>query len=560
MPARPLTMHQIEEILRLHAAHLSQPQIARALCLSLGVVNKYLQAARRAKLSWPLTAELTAEQLQQRLFPVAQSLTLWPKEMPDFAHVHQELKRKGVTRLLLWEEYAARHPQQHYSYSRFTELYQDYRRRLRVTLRQTHRAGEKLFVDYAGPTVDIIDRETGEVRAAQIFVAVLGASNYTYVDATWTQTLPDWCASHVRAFEFLGGVPEIVVPDNLKAAVTQASRYEPVLNRTYTEMLAHYGTAAVPARPYKPRDKAKAEVGVQIVERWLLARLRQRQFFSLAELNQALRPLLDLLNDKPFTKLPGSRRTQFETLDQPSLKALPATRYEYAQWFPNRRVAPDAHVEVEGHFYSAPHPLVGQLLDVRVTVAVVEFFHQHQRVAAHVRSEKRGGFTTLPTHLPTAQQLWLQAWNPGRFLTWATQIGTHTRDVVRAILNSRTVPQQAYRSCFGLLSLAKTYSPTRVEAACQRALLLGLPTRKSVLSILQKGLETAPLPTFPSPTTPLPSHANIRGADYYQQLLQGESPDAHPTDARHAAQPETAGHDASLPTTAGTTAPATTHL
>lgn len=558
MPARPLTMHQIEEILRLAAAQLSQPQIARALCLSLGVVNKYLQAARRAKLSWPLPADLTAEQLQQRLFPAATSLTLLPKELPDFALVHQELKRKGVTRLLLWEEYAAQYPQQHYSYSRFTELYQNYRRRLRVTLRQTHRAGEKMFVDYAGPTLDIIDRETGEVRSAQIFVAVLGASNYTYVEATWTQSLPDWCGSHVRAFAFFGGVPEIVVPDNLKAAVTQAARYEPVLNRTYSEMLGHYGTAAVPARPYKPRDKAKAEVGVQIVERWLLARLRQRQFFSLAELNQALRPLLDVLNDKPFKKLPGSRRSQFEALEQPALKALPATRYEYAQWFPNRRVAPDAHVEVEKHCYSVPHTLVGQVVDVRVTVAGVELFHQHQRVAVHVRSEKSGGFTTLPAHLPTAQQLWVQTWNPGRFLTWAVQIGAHTRTVVQAILASRTVPQQAYRSCFGLLSLAKTYSPTRLEAACERALVLGFPTRKSVLSILQKGLETAPLPTPSTALTPLPSHANIRGAAYYQQLLQGESSDADPTNTRHAAQPETAGHGASLPTTTGaTTTPAT---
>lgn len=560
MPARPLTMHQIEEILRLNAAQLSQPRIARALRLSLGVVNKYLQAARRAGLSWPLPSDLTAEQLQQRLFPAAENFTLLPKVMPDFALVHQELKRKGVTRLLLWEEYAAQYPNQHYSYSRFTELYQAYRCRLRVTLRQTHRAGEKLFVDYAGPTVDIIDRETGEVRAAQIFVAVLGASNYTYVEATWTQTLPDWCGAHVRAFEFFGGVPEIVVPDNLKAAVTQAARYEPVLNRTYTEMLAHYGTAAVPARPYKPRDKAKAEVGVQIVERWLLARLRQRQFFSLAELNQALPPLLDSLNDKPFKKLPGSRRTQFEALDRPALRALPPTRYEYAQWWPNRRVAPDAHVEVEGHFYSAPHALVGQVVDARVTGTGVELFHQHQRVAVHLRSEKSGGFTTLPAHLPTAQQLWLQTWNPGRFLTWAVQIGPQTRDVVRAILDSRTVPQQAYRSCFGLLSLARTYSPARLEAACQRALVLGFPTRKSVLSILQKGLEQVPLPLSPPALSPLPSHANIRGADYYQQLLEGESADAAPTDTRHLTQPETARHGPGLPTATGTTPPATTGL
>lgn len=556
MPNQPLTMHQIRELLRLHAAQLSQPQIARALGLSLGVVNKYVQAARRATLSWPLPDELTDAQLRQRLFPDQKSAPPLAKIPPDFAAVRQELKRKGLTRFLLWQEYAAQYPEQHYSYSRFTELYQDYLRGLRVTLRQPHRAGEKMFVDYAGPTVEVIDRETGEVRRAQIFVAVLGASSFTYAEATWSQTLPDWCGSHVRAFEFFGGVPELVVPDNLKAAVTKPCRYEPELNRTYSEMLAHYGTAAVPARPYKPRDKAKVEVGVQVVERWILARLRKRQFFALAELNQAIRTLLAELNDRPFRKLPGTRRTQFVALDQPALKPLPGTRYEYAEWLPNRRVAPDTHVEFAGHFYSAPHALVGKLLDARLTANGVELFHQQQRVAVHPRSFRQGAFTTQPAHLPSAQQLWAQEWTPGRFLNWAVQIGPQTRDLVRAILASRTVTQQAYRSCFGLLSLAKSYSPARLEAACTRALVLGLPSRKSVLSILQKGLEHAPLPTAPNHSLTLPPHANIRGAVYYQQLLhdEGEPPDADQTDTRDLASTQASGDGAVLPATAGATA------
>jgi transposase len=553
MPASPLTMHKIRELLRLAAAGLSQPQIARVLEISLGVVNKYLQAARRAELGWPLPEDLSDAQLRQRLFADQRQAPPLPKVLPDFATLHQELKRKGVTRYLLWEEYAAQYPEQHYSYTRFAELYQAYRQKLRVTIRQTHRAGEKLFVDYAGPTVEIINPETGEVRAARIFVAVLGASNFAYAEATWTQSLPDWCGSHVRAFEFLGGVTELVVPDNLKSAVTTACRYEPELNRTYQEMLAHYDTAAVPARPYRPRDKAKVESGVLLVERWVLARLRHRQFFSLHELNQAIRGLLDALNDRPFKKLPGSRRSQFEALDRPALKPLPASRYEYAEWLPPRKVAPDSHLEVDGHYYSAPHPLIGQRLEVRLTSTGVEIFHQRNRVALHPRSDKRGSFTTQLEHLPTTQQLYLQEWTPGRFLNWAIEIGPSTRDLVRQLLESRRIQPQAYRSCFGLLSLAKRYSPTRLEAACSRALALGLPTRRSVLAILQKGLDQVALETDHSTPAPLPHHANIRGAGYYQQLLfEGAIDHAETSNARSPAGAETDRNGECLPPAVGT--------
>lgn len=556
MPARPLTMHQIRELLRLNAVPLSQPQIARALKLSLGAVNKYLQAARRAGLGWPLPEEINDAQLRRLLFPDTRQAPQLPRAQPDFALIHQELKRKGVTRYLLWEEYAGQNPDSHYSYTRFTELYQDWQRKLRVTMRQTHRAGEKLFVDYAGPTIDVIDPETGEVRTAQIFVAVLGASSFTYAEATWSQSLADWCGAHVRAFEFIGGVPELVVPDNLKAAVSKACRYEPQINRTYQEMLAHYGTAAVPARPYKPRDKAKAEVGVQLVERWILARLRHRRFFSLQQLNRAIRELLTDLNDRPFKKLPGSRRSQFEELDKPALRPLPSSRYEYAEWLTSRRVAPDAHLEVSGHYYSAPYQLTGKHLDVRLTATAVEIFHQQQRVALHVRSDRRGAFTTLPEHLPPAHQIYLQEWTPARFLNWAAEVGPSTRDLVDTILQSRSVQPQAYRSCFGLLGLAKRFTPERLEAACQRALALGLPTRRSVLSILQKGLDQAPLDNHEAITIALPQHANIRGAAYYQQILfsQGANSDADTADSQRLTLTEADRDARGIPAADGTTA------
>jgi len=554
MPVAPLAMHQLRELLRLrYSAQLSQHQIARALRLSVGVVNKYLQAAERAQLTWPLPDTLSEAALRQQLFPDPNTPAPHTKAAPDCAAIHQELKRKGVTRLLLWQEYCEQHPDQHYAYTQFCVLYRQWQQQLRVTLRQTHRAGEKLFVDYAGPTVDIIDRETGEVRIAQIFVAVLGASNYTYVEATWTQTLPDWIASHVRAFEFFGGVPELVVPDNLKSGVTQACRYEPLLNRTYQEMLAHYGTLALPARPAKPRDKAKVEVGVQIVERWLLARLRKRQFFTLEELNEALRELLSFLNDKAFKKLPGSRRTQFTALDQPALQALPHERYQVAEW-KKVRVHLDSHIEVAGHYYSVPYQLLRQELDVRLTSFTVEVFHQQQRVACHPRSERRGGHTTLAAHLPSHHRA-QQEWSPGRFLNWALEIGPATRDLVRQLLSSRPHPEMAYRSCLGLLSLARRFSPARLENACQRALALGAVTLRSTRSILEKGLDAQPLPAPHSSATrtALPAHENVRGAAYYQSLLtcEGDSTDVDTTDRTTLTRAETEWDGHSLPATTG---------
>ena len=382
-------------------------------------------------------------------------------------------------------------------------------------MRQEHRAGEKLFVDYAGQTVPVQDRLTGTIRQAQIFVAVLGASNYTYAEATWTQTLPDWTSSHVRAFAAFGGVPQIVVPDNLRSGVTKTCRYEPELNPTYANLAQHYGVAVIPARVRKPRDKAKVEAGVLLVERWILACLRHQSFFSLAELNTAIAVCLDRLNRRSFKKLPGCRQSQFDAVDRPALQPLPTEPYVYAEWR-MARVNIDAHIEVEGHYYSVPSPLIHMALDVRLTVTTVECFHKGQRIASHVRSAERGRHTTVVAHLPSAHQQYL-AWSPSRLIQWAETVGPATGAVVVEILARRPHPEQGYRSSLGVLRLERHYGPARLEAACRRAQALEAFTYKSVQSILKTGLDQQPLPE-PAPTVPLPStHDHLRGTTYYQQ-------------------------------------------
>src|SRR5215475_13369024 len=379
-------------------------------------------------------------------------------------------------------------------------------------MRQSHRAGETLFVDYAGQTMPVVDARTGEVHEAAIFIAVLGASNYTFAEATWSQSLPDWIGSHVRAFAALGGVPQVVVPDNLKAAVSRAHRYEPTLSRTYADLAQHYGVAIVPARAARPRDKAKVEVGVQVVERWILARLRHHTFFALPALNAAITDLLVALNQRPFKKLPGSRQSLFESLDRPALRPLPAQPYEYAEW-KLVRVNIDYHVEVDGHYYSVPYTLVRQQLDVRLSAAVVELFAKGKRVASHRRSSQKGRHSTVAAHMPRAHQQYAE-WTPQRLIHWAATSGPATAQVVEAILASRPHPQQGFRSCLGIMRLGKSYSAERLEAACRRALTLGACSYKSIESILKKGLDRQPVPQPPA-SMASPPHLNIRGPQYY---------------------------------------------
>jgi transposase len=508
-------MHKIKEVIRLKAAGLPLRTIASGAKLSLGAVAKYVKAAEQAGLSWPLPADLSDEALHRLLGGIDQPAAVSGRSVaPDCAAIHQELQRKGVTLQLLWHEYRAEHGAAGYAYSQFCSFYRQFKQSLKRSMRQTHRAGEKLFVDYAGQTVPIADPASGEIRQAQIFVAVLGASNYTFAEATWSQQLPDWLGSHVRALRFFGGAPAMVVPDNLKSGVARACRYDPDINRSYAELAAHYGMAVIPARPRKPQDKAKVEVGVQIVERWMLAALRKQTFFSLQELNAALRPLLDQLNAKPFKKLPGNRRSAFAALDQPALRPLPAQPYEFAQW-KKARVNIDYHIEFEGHYYSVPHRLVGKEIECRITAKAVECFYQQQRVAVHVRSAQRGAHSTVDEHMPKTHRAHMR-WTPGKLLNWALSIGPSTRDVVEYQLTHKPHPEMGYRTCLGLLALARQYGHERLEAACRRAMAIRSPYRKSVLSILQAGLDQIPLPqTTQTSDSITPQHDNVRGADYY---------------------------------------------
>jgi transposase len=506
-------MRKIREVLRLHyAAGLGRRAISRSLRLSPATVGEYLRRAQAAGLGWPLPEALDESMLQRRIFPPPPAVPLQERPIPVWEEVHRELKAtKGMSLFLLWQEYKARSPEG-FQYSWFCEQYRAWAGKLDLVMRQEHRAGEKLFVDYAGQTVPVIDRVSGEMRPAHIFVAVLGASNYTYAEATWTQGLADWIGAHVRAFAYLDGVPEILVPDNLKSGVHKACRYEPDLNPTYQELAAHYGVAVIPARVRKPRDKAKAEVGVQIVERWILARLRHAQFFSLPELNQAIRGLLEALNARPFKKLPGSRRTLFEHLDRPALRPLPTEPYVYAEW-KRARVHIDYHVEVEGHYYSVPYPLVKQVLDVRLSAHTIECFHKGQRVASHLRSPHKGRHTTASEHMPQAHRHYAE-WTPQRLIDWAAKTGPATAAMVETILARRAHPQQGFRSCLGLLRLGKDCGEQRLEAACRRALAVGGTSFKSVQAILKHGLDRQPLPSG-EPARPAPAHGNLRGPKYY---------------------------------------------
>jgi transposase len=510
MPNNRLSMRQIREVLRLRlGCRRNKHEVAAATGVSATTVLEYTQRMQRAGLSLEQALSMGDAELEATLFPPSPPPGV-QRPRPDWAGVHRELGTKGVTLELLWNEYKAQHPGG-YGYSWFCEQYERWRGRLPVTLRQTHAPGEKLFVDYSGKRLGIIDPDSGEVRWAELFVAVLGASNLTYAEATWTQQLPDWIGSHIRALRFIGGAPRVVVPDNLKSGVHKPDFYDPVLNRTYGEMAAHYGMAVIPARPRRPRDKAKVEAGVQLVQRWILARLRHQRLFSLDEANRAIAALLTELNARAFKKLPGSRRSSFEATERAALQPLPATEYAFAQWKP-ARVGLDYHVEFDGHYYSVPHALARQQVDVRATGATVEVFHRGQRVAAHARSD-RGGHTTVRDHMPPNHRAATSEWNPGRLLNWAASIGPHATAVVKHLLSSRQHPEQAYRACLGVLRLGRDYGQPRLEAACARAIELKSPSYRFIASTLKNGLDA---PSEPAVQAELPKqHANLRGPSYF---------------------------------------------
>ena len=509
MSQERLSMRKIREILRLKwECQLSQRTIARSCRISRSTVSEYVKRAEAAGLSWPLPESLSEEELYRLLFAEKQPSQPAEKVLPDWKEVRNELRRKSVTLKLLWTEYRERHADG-YGYSQFCELYRKWLQKLDPPMRLTHKAGEKLFVDYAGETVPIVNPETGEIIQAEIFVTVLGASNYTYAEAQASQDKANWIGGHVRALFFLGGVPQLIVPDNLKSGVKDPCYYEPDLNPTYQELAEHYGVAILPARVRKPRDKAKVEVGVQVVERWILARLRQRTFFSLAELNQAIRRLLAELNTRPMQHLEQSRRQLFETVDRPALRPLPERPYEFAEW-KAARVNIDYHVEYDKHYYSVPHSLIHEEVQLRATEGLIEIFHKSQRqpVAVHPRSQAPGRFTTQTAHMPAKHQKHLE-WTPERFLKWARDIGPATVQCVQAVLASRQHPEQAYRACLGILNLANRHGRERLEAACLQAIPGQRFSYREVKDLLDH------LPASPETGAIPPDHDNLRGQTYY---------------------------------------------
>jgi transposase len=505
-------MRKIRDVLRLTAAGMSSRNIALSLSIGATTVIDFLQRARLADMSWPPPEDMTDEALEARLFPASTALAEIKarRPQPDWRTIHRELRRKGVTLQLLWEEHRARHPDGH-GYSRFCELYRTWEGRLSPTMRQTHVAGERLFVDYAGTTLEVIDGTTGEVIAAQLFVAALGASNYTYAEASWTQGLADWIGSHTRAFAFFGGVSAMVVSDNLKSGIAKACFYEPAVNRAYAEMAAHYDTAVVPARPYKPRDKAKVEVAVQVATRWIIAKLRNRRFFSLVALNAAIAVEVATLNNRVTRHLGASRRTLFMELERPALKPLPAEPYTFAEW-KECRAGLDYHVEVEKHYYSVPHGLLREAMWARITARTVEVFHRGKRVATHVRSSSNRRHTTVRDHMPSSHQRHAD-WTPERLQRQADEIGPKTSALIEVIQREKAHPEQGFRACIGILRHAKTFGAERLEAACDRALEIGARSYTSVTSILKTNLDRK----RPTSATdgPAITHDNIRGPHYF---------------------------------------------
>lgn len=508
-----LSMRKIKEVLRLRlACSLSERQIAASCHVARSTVGEYLARAKAAGLeSWSAAQELAQTELEARLFPEIARPAGALRPLPDGERIHEELRNKHVTLALLWQEYKEAHPSG-YGYTQFVHYYNAYKKKLDLVMRQQHKAGEKVFVDYSGDGFDVINADTGEITRAELFVAVWGASNYTYAEATLTQELPSWIGSHVRAFDYFGCAPRILVPDNLKSGVNKTCRYEPDLNPAYQDLAVHYNAAVIPARVRHPRDKAKVEAGVLVAQRWILAALRKRQFSNLAELNSAIRELLARLNERPMRKIKKSRRQVFEELDRPAAQKLPERPYEYAAW-KKARVNIDYHIELEAHYYSAPCRLAGQEVHARLTQTTVEIFHQGHRVRSHPRSFERYKHSTHPEDMPEAHRRYAE-WSPSRIIEWAAKTGPKTAELVEKILASKDHPEQGYRSALGVIRLERHCGCERLEAASKRALVFGSFSYQSVKRILDRGLDRAAVPQDGAAVEPrLPFHENIRGSE-----------------------------------------------
>jgi transposase len=513
MAAERLSMRQVKEVLRQKwVLGRSHREVARSLGVSTGGVSGALCRATAAGLDWKQIETLDEATLEARLYGPPEGTAGTDRPLPDPAYLHAERSKPGVTLELLHLEYLEKNPNG-YRYTQFCEIYRRWAKRRRLSMRQVHRAGEKAFIDYSGKKPSIVDPKTGEVIEVELFVAVLGASNYTYAEATRTQQVGDWIGAHVRCFEFFGGVPRDLVPDQLKSGVTKACRYEPKIQRTYEELARHYETTVLPARPAHPKDKAKVEVGVQIAQRWILARLRHRTFFSLEEMNEAIAELVEDLNDRMMRTYRASRRELFERLDRPALRALPQERFVVGEW---KEAKPniDYHLEYDGHYYSVHHTTREETFEIRATRTTIEIFLRTLRVDSYPRSYERGRHTTRPEHMPKSHQAHAE-WSPSRLVGWAKTIGPKTAVLVAAIIEERRHPEQGYRSCLGILRLSKKYGAERLEAACSRAVAVGARSYRHVEAILRNGLDRVALPTTETPAMKGTTHENVRGPDYY---------------------------------------------
>jgi len=503
-------MRRIREVVRLKELGLSGRQIARSLQIAQSTVVGYLSRIEAAQLRWPLPDGLDDSALEKLLFVPKQEQRR-DRPVPDWPSVHKELRRKHVTLALLWQEYKAEHPDG-FQYSQFCDRYRRWVETLQVWMRQEHRGGEKLFVDYSGDGIPWRDPKTGARHEAQLFVAALGASNYTYAEATKTQQLEDWVQCHVHALEFFEGVPAVCIPDQARTAVRTRCRYDPDANPTYAEFARHYGTCIFPARPGKPRDKAKVEVAVLLAQRWIIAALRNRLFYSIQEINEAIAEFLQKLNHRKMRRLGVSRHELYLQVDKPNLKPLPEQPFELAEWKVDASVNLDYHVAFEHNLYSVPFQYAHQKVDIRATARTVEIFLGQRRVASHVRLYGKYQYSTVKEHMPRAHQAHAE-WKPSRLLRWAETVGPSTAALIQAIMADRPHPEQGYRACIGILRLGKEYSEARLEKACKRALACQCLSYRSVASILKNRLEDQELPEYPS--QPLPVHENVRGSTYY---------------------------------------------
>jgi len=509
MGASRLPMRQLHEILRLKHEGLPHRAIARACGVGVGTVSAYVRRAERAGVGWPLPADIDETTLEARLFPRAEPVR--ERQAPDLPWIHQELRKAGVTLQLLWEEYRSGHPEG-YGYSQFCEIYRRWARRLRPSMRQVHRAGEKTFIDFSGQRLHLVDRRTGEEIPVELFVAVPGASDYTYEEATPSQRLRGWVGVHTRMAEYFGGSTKLCVPDQLKSPVTTPCRYEPDVNRTYQELAGRYGAVVMPARPGKVKDMAKVEGAVLLAQRWILARLRNRTFFELGELNEAVVELLEDLNGRPMQKLRVTRRELWERLDRLALLPPPSSRYEQAQW-KTCRVNIDYHVEIARHFYSVPYQLIHETIEARHTASIVEVYYKGRRVTSHPRRYDHKP-ATLAEHMPSSHRAHAE-WTPSRLIGWAEKAGAATGRVVAEILRSRPHREQGYRACLGLIRLGRRYGDDRLDAACARAERLRSYSYRTVKNILASAQDRLPLEDEPSAPAPGPCHANIRLGEYY---------------------------------------------